>query len=641
MYHEAADEGDHLVVVLVHMGRMQGGVVLVQKNVGSFAAGTEYTWAITKKSDDSIPGFMTAANNEVTIIAASIPGSSAEGMYKLTATGQGRYSGEVTKEFELDLPADALPGAPAITSITPEDSKLVVNWSAPADTGYYDAGVGEISGYTVYWDTSSGVSKSSTDKQTVQAPATSLEVSSLSNNQIYHVIVTATTDAGEGDASTAVSGTPVPDDALPGAPTITSIAPRDGKLLVSWNAPVNKGIYNGVEGYISGYTVYWGTNSGLTTSTATDSEPAAAGTTSHEIDGLTNGQIYYVIVTATTGAGEGNASTEDSGTPVPADAPPGAPTAVTATAGDGKVTLAWTAPTNTGYTGGDGTVGVITKYTVYYHTATFDDTNLPTTNVDTADGTTTTADVPGLTGGTQYFFRVTATNTTGPSVLSDEVSTHANASPGALDFGIDVFGDKQITLKWAAPAEKGYINSDGTVGIITAYTVYYHTATFDGTNLPTTTVEVSDGNAASVNVTGLINDTPYFFGITATNATGEGALSNVKTGTPVRGDEPPGRPTNLKAVAGDKQVTVSWTAPTDPGYVSGAEGTISEYIVYYHTAGFDTTSLPGTTAVTDGTTTSVVVTGLTNGQQYYFKIIVVNNGYIKSLLSEEVTATPN
>ena len=32
-------KGDHLVVVPVLMGRMQGRVVLVQKNVGSFAIG--------------------------------------------------------------------------------------------------------------------------------------------------------------------------------------------------------------------------------------------------------------------------------------------------------------------------------------------------------------------------------------------------------------------------------------------------------------------------------------------------------------------------------------------------------------------------------------------------------------------------
>ena len=39
LHHEAADEGDHLVVVLIHMGRMQGCVILVEKDVWGFAVG--------------------------------------------------------------------------------------------------------------------------------------------------------------------------------------------------------------------------------------------------------------------------------------------------------------------------------------------------------------------------------------------------------------------------------------------------------------------------------------------------------------------------------------------------------------------------------------------------------------------------
>ena len=284
-------------------GQDETMTISIDQNARGFAAGTEYTWAI-KKSDDTTPGFMAAANNEVVITAADIPGSSAEGTYKLTAVGQGRYSGEVTKEFVLDLPADALPEAPAITGITPGDTKLVVNWSAPTDTGYHDAAVGEISEYTVYWDTSSGVSKSSTNKQTVQAPTTSYEITGLTNGQTYHVIVTATTGEGEGDASSASSDTPVPDDALPGAPTITSIAPGDGKLTVSWDAPADKGYYGGSEGVIDRYTVYWATSSGVSKSSATK-KTVQASATSYEITGLANNQAVYVIVTATTGAGEG------------------------------------------------------------------------------------------------------------------------------------------------------------------------------------------------------------------------------------------------------------------------------------------------------------------------------------------------
>ena len=223
-------------------GQDETMTISIVSNDRSFTAGTEYGWAITKKSDDSSPGFMTVTNNEVVITAAGIPGSSAEGMYKLTAVAQGRYSGEVTKEFELDLPADAVPGAPAITGITPGDTKLEVNWSAPANTGHYDAAVGAISGYTVYWGSSSGVTTGSTTKQTVQAPATSYEITGLTNSTTYYVIVTATTGVGEGPVSSEVSGTPVPDDALPGAPTITSIVPGDAKLVVNWDAPRRQGL---------------------------------------------------------------------------------------------------------------------------------------------------------------------------------------------------------------------------------------------------------------------------------------------------------------------------------------------------------------------------------------------------------------
>ena len=56
----------------------------------------------------------------------------------------------------------------------------------------------------------------------------------------------------------------------------------------------------------------------------------------------------------------------DPGSPVIEDKAPGAPTDITAVAGDQQVTVGWTSPTDTGITGGNGTTGVITKYTVYW-----------------------------------------------------------------------------------------------------------------------------------------------------------------------------------------------------------------------------------------------------------------------------------
>ena len=735
-------------------GQDETMTISIDQNARGFAAGTEYTWAI-KKSDDTTPGFMAAANNEVVITAADIPGSSAEGTYKLTAVGQGRYSGEVTKEFVLDLPADALPEAPAITGITPGDTKLVVNWSAPTDTGYHDAAVGEISEYTVYWDTSSGVSKSSATKQTVQAPTTSYEITGLTNGQTYHVIVTATTGEGEGDASSASSDTPVPADALPGAPTITGIAPGDGKLTVSWDAPTDKGYSGGSEGVIDRYTVYWGTSSGLTTSTAIGSEPAAAGTTSHEIDGLTNGQIYYVIVTAatgagtgpastessgtpvpadalpgaptitgivpgdsklvvnwdaptdkgfhngsegmisgytvywdtssgvskssatkqtvqdpatsyeisglsnnqiyhvivtaTTGAGEGNASTAVSGTPVPAKAPPGAPTLVDLTAGDTQVTVSWTAPTDTGYDDDIGTVGVITKYTIYYSTASIaiDRDLTRTASVQVIAPAVLTKDVTALTNNQQLFFRVTAWNAAGESALSAEKTATpvpADAAPGAPTISKRVVGDTKVTLEWTAPTDTGIINGNGSTGVITKYTVYHSASSF--TDLTSAaSVEVPDPATLTKEVISLTNGQIRYFRVTAWNATGEGALSKERTATPAAtppGDAIPGAPAIGTAVPGHEQVTVSWTEPADTGYddAAGTVGEITTYTVYYHTAAFDAASLPTTKVeVTDGTARSVDVPNLSFGTTYFFRV-TATNATGEGALSGEATAAP-
>jgi hypothetical protein len=80
---------------------------------------------------------------------------------------------------------------------------------------------------------------------------------------------------------------------------------------------------------------------------------------------------------------------------------PAAPTGISGTPGVGTMALAWTAPTNTG--------GVaLTDYIIQYST---DQTNWTTF----ADGTSTatTATVTGLTGGTNYYFRVAAVNSAG------------------------------------------------------------------------------------------------------------------------------------------------------------------------------------------------------------------------------------
>src|SRR6476620_9860893 len=73
----------------------------------------------------------------------------------------------------------------------------------------------------------------------------------------------------------------------------------------------------------------------------------------------------------------------------------------------------------------------------------------------------------------------------------------------------------------------------------------------------------------------------------------------------------PGSPTNVTAAKGNTQATVSWTAPASNG---GSQ--ITSYTA--------TSSPGGLTASVNGSTTSAVVTGLTNGTSYTFTVTATN-----------------
>ena len=86
---------------------------------------------------------------------------------------------------------------------------------------------------------------------------------------------------------------------------------------------------------------------------------------------------------------------------------PGAPTGVTATAGNGSATVSWTAPSDNGGS-------AITKYTVTPFIGSTAQTPVTVTGSPPATSTTVT----GLTNGTSYTFTVSATNASGTGPAS-------------------------------------------------------------------------------------------------------------------------------------------------------------------------------------------------------------------------------
>jgi hypothetical protein len=121
--------------------------------------------------------------------------------------------------------------------------------------------------------------------------------------------------------------------------------------------------------------------------------------------GLTNGTTYYYRVVAFNNSGNSGPSNEASATPA-ASSVPSTPTGLTASAGNGQVTLNWNASTGAMF------------YNVYRGTTPGGQSTTPVASNVLSPSYTNT----GLTNGTTYYYRVVAFNNSGNSGPSNEAS---------------------------------------------------------------------------------------------------------------------------------------------------------------------------------------------------------------------------
>lgn len=269
---------------------------------------------------------------------------------------------------------------------------------------------------------------------------------------------------------------------------------------------------------------------------------------------------------------------------------PGAPTSVTATAGNLQAVITWAAPASNGGS-------PITLYTA---------TSTPGGLTCTSTGALTCT-VTGLTAGGTYTFTVTATNANGtssPSVPSSSILILGTPSPPASVTATR--GDSQITATWSAAAANG--------STITGYTA---TAT-PGGKLCTT------ANAATLTctITGLTNGTAYTVSVVALSGNGNSASSSPSNSVTPAGL--PTAPTGVVGQRGDSSVLVSWAAS------SGNGDPVTNYTV---------TSTPGSkTCSSSGLLCTV--TGLTNGTAYTFKVVATNGVGSSAASAASAAVTP-
>ncbi len=435
-----------------------------------------------------------------------------------------------------------VPGQPAIASLSAGNGQVTVGFSQP-----YNGGT-PITAYTVT-STPGGITATGSTSPVI--------VSGLMNGTAYTFTVTATNSAGTSVAS-APSASVTP-QGEPGAPTaVAAVSLGLNAASVSFAAPSNNGAP------ITGYTVY--STPGNITATGTGAPIV--------ISGLTAGVSYSFVVRATNIIGLSQPSAPSA--PLVLTTVPGAPSISAVAFGNTQVSVQFTPPASNGG-------APIISYTAVSTPGNF-----------TATGSGSPLTVSGLTNGTSYTFRVSATNVIGTGALSNASAAVTPKGPptaptNVIAHAITGFSDR-VSVAFNAPTNNGG-------AAITGYTVTRSPGGFTVT-----------GVTSPIIVTGLIAGASYTFTVRATNVIGSSPNSFASPLVTLTG--PPGAPTiTATSAMTSTSASVSFNPPSNSGGLP-----ISYYTVTSSPGGFSWV----------GASSPITVGNLTPGSTYTFTVRATN-----------------
>ena len=496
------------------------------------------------------------------------------------------------------VPAE-LPGTPTIgTAVQTGGTAVSVSYTAPT----FDGNTSILSYTAIAYNYPSGTATGITGIA-FGPNSGSVVVTGLTPGAAYTFKVYATN--GIGNSGLSGFSNNLTTWTVSGAPTIGAVTYTNGNAFanVAYTAPVSNG---GTA--ITSYTAlaYVGGVFSLIAGPVYQS-----GSGSITVTGLIGGTSYTFKVYASNLVGNSALSNATS----PATAvltKPDAPAIGTATyTGGTSATVAYTAPTNNGG-------ATITSYTVKAYIA-------GVATAITGSGTTSPLSITGLTKGTAYTFRVTATNTYGTSDASNDsnqITPLTVAAAPTIGTPLATSGTS-VDVYFTAPTDTG--------GISTYITSYTATSTPGNITVTKTTGLPTPGSSSFISISGLTKGQSYTFTVYATNPIGNSANSTAST-TVTPADIPNAPSIGLVTTSTSNTgttgtVIVNYTAPADNG---GA--TITSYTAV---------STPGgiTSTVSQAGSGTITVTGLVKGTAYTFVVYATNRvgNSVNSNISSSIT----
>ncbi len=294
--------------------------------------------------------------------------------------------------------------------------------------------------------------------------------------------------------SNTFAGRPAVAAVVPTKPSVPARVAGYRQVTLSWAAPQSNG-----GNPISDYVVQYSSNNGTTWTTFSDGISVAQSAT---VTGLDSSRAYVFRVAAVNGVGAGRYSLASLA--VLPQSVPTAPSGLVATAGNGRASLAWAAPSSNGGR-------AITNYVIQYS----DNKGGSWTTFVRPPSAALSTTVTGLTNGTGYVFRIFAVNALGRSVASGtSASVIPITTPGTPTAIRGSVSNGSVVVTWAAPSRNGGV-------AITDYLIQFSS----NKGKTWTTFEDGSSDLRVAAVTGLTGGTTYVFRVAARNVAGWGAFS--------------------------------------------------------------------------------------------------------------------
>ncbi len=456
------------------------------------------------------------------------------------------------------------PAAPEGLAAREGDGTVVLTWDDPRDD--------TLTGYQVRYEESGTRLPTWSGDHDIESDAatTTHEVGGLTNGNEYTFEVRPRNAAGY-YGSSRVTATPRP---APAAPDSLAAMAGDGTVVLTWADPE--------DASITGYQVRYGQSRTALPAWSGDHDVESnASTTRHTVRAVAKGVEYRFEVRARRASAYGASSGVTARLPLPA------PEGLSATPGDGQVTLSWRDPQNP----------YITRYQVRWAAGS---AALPQWSddhtIDDSGAATTTHTVEDLTNGRKYTFEVRARVDDVSGASAPSMATLPPPAPADLEA---TPGDGRVALTWTDPENDA----------ITGYQIRYSDT--DVEQAPWTVIAGSGAATTRHTVPDLANGRVYTIEVRAHVGTGAGDAARVTVPLlPL-----PGAPRNLRAALDDGNVELTWDPP-----VVHVESVRSYRIAYWYAGRSGTIGTP--TAVTRW---EYVVYGGEGIVRYTFKVRAVSN----------------